>query len=88
MAIELESVPACGQNLECEVWSPRWGWQEGLLMNDCLVNLVSARLVTCLIIVFLGFTLKVLPWQSWGGAQYSFPLSFHVILKQSLFKNR
>lgn len=30
MAIELESVPACGQNLECEVWSPRWGWQEGL----------------------------------------------------------
>lgn len=30
MAIELESVPAGGQNLECEVWSLRWGWQEGL----------------------------------------------------------
>ena len=30
MAIELESVPAGGENLECEVWSLRWGWQEGL----------------------------------------------------------
>ena len=30
MATELESVPAGGQNLECVVWSLRWGWQEGL----------------------------------------------------------
>lgn len=59
-----------------------------MMMNDCLVKLVPARLVNFLIIVFLGFTI-------WGAtlailgcdlALFTF-LSSHVILKWSQFEN-